>query len=49
MGDDVVRILTVLEQFMNPSIVLLNKSIKCIKTEPVPREAEASRLASVNV
>ena len=46
-----VRILTLLEQLINPSIVLLKKSMKCIKTESVPRvrDCEASGLASVNV
>ena len=48
---EVVRILTLLEQFINPFMVLLKKSIKCIKIEPVSRvrAGEASGVASVNV
>ena len=33
----IILVILVLEQFINPSIVLLKKSIKCIKTETVPR------------
>ena len=50
VGVLVVRILTLLEQFMNQYIVLLKKYIKCIKTEPVPRvrDGEASGVTFVN-
>ena len=50
VGHSQVRILTLLEQFINPYIVFLKKFNNC-NTEPVPRVkgGEASGLASVNV